>query len=315
MAAVLKLDAPGPGRVAEIQRARILAAMVRASAERGAASVTVADIVERARVSRRTFYDLFEDREDCFLAAFDDALARAERCVREVHDPRAGWAERIRTALVAILSFLDAQRDAGRLLIVGSLGSGVGPLERRRRVLAQITAVLEQGRGQAGVAAEPPPPLTAEGVVGGVLSIVHARLLDPPGESLLALAAPLMGMIVLPYLGPAAARRELARPTPPPPVAAQPVAADPLRELEIRLTYRTVRALVAVAAHPGSSNREVGLAADMHDQGQISKLLTRLHRLGLIENGGAGAARGAPNAWRLTVRGAEIERAISRRGV
>jgi DNA-binding MarR family transcriptional regulator len=88
------------------------------------------------------------------------------------------------------------------------------------------------------------------------------------------------------------------------------VPADPLRDVGMRLTYRTVRVLMAVAAHPGSSNREIGIAADMHDQGQTSKLLTRLSKLGLIENTGAGLARGAPNAWTLTPKGHQIQQAI-----
>ena len=71
----------GAEHVAEIQRARILAAMVDVVAERGAANVTVARVVTRSGVSRRTFYELFEDREDCFLAAFDQAVA-ADRGVR-----------------------------------------------------------------------------------------------------------------------------------------------------------------------------------------------------------------------------------------
>jgi chromosome segregation and condensation protein ScpB len=77
----------------------------------------------------------------------------------------------------------------------------------------------------------------------------------------------------------------------------------------MRLTYRTVRVLAAVAEHPGSSNRQVGVASGMQDQGQISKLLSRLHRLGLIQNAGIGPAKGAPNAWTLTPKGAEIEQA------
>jgi DNA-binding MarR family transcriptional regulator len=117
---------------------------------------------------------------------------------------------------------------------------------------------------------------------------------------------------VLPYLGPAAARRELARPAPAVATRLVPTPADPLRDVHMRLTYRTVRVLMAVAAHPGCSNREIGLAADMQDQGQISKLLTRLAKLDLIENGPAGRARGAPNAWGLTEKGQEIEQAIGK---
>ena len=78
----------------------------------------------------------------------------------------------------------------------------------------------------------------------------------------------------------------------------------------MRLTYRTVRVLLAIAQRPGASNRRIGEDAEVHDQGQISKLLTRLHKLGLIENTGAGHAQGAPNEWALTAKGQDVQREI-----
>jgi AcrR family transcriptional regulator len=323
----------GPDRVIEIQRARILAAMIEVSCERGAGSVTVAHVVERAGVSRRTFYEIFEDREDCFIAAFDEAIARASRYVLDSHDPAAKWEMRVRSALTGLLTFLEMERGAGRLLIVASLGAGAIALERRKRVLAQIIAVIDEGHAESragslvrGRQAEL-PPLTAEGIVGGVLSVLHSRLMEPQpstterssrvggidGASLLALTGPLMSMIVLPYLGMAAARKELARPTPTLLERHVSAPADPLRDVSMRLTYRTVCVLSSVAANPGCSNREIGIASGVGDQGQISKLLTRLTKLGLIENGGAGQARGGPNAWTLTNKGREIEHAIRER--
>jgi AcrR family transcriptional regulator len=305
----------GHSRVAEVQRARLLSAITAELAERDAASVSVANVVARAGVSRRTFYELFDDRDDCLLAALDDALARATRCVLELDDPAAPWAERIRTAVGAILSFLDAQGDAGRLLILGSLGAGPQAMERRRRVLAQMTAVVDEGRAQARAGAEP-PPLTAEGVVGGVLSIVQARIAQAaPRASLTDLTGELTGMIVLPYLGVAAARREARRPAPRSAALPPPQQGDPLQGLQMRLTYRTIRVLTAIAELGGRgsdpSNRRIGEAAEIGDQGQVSKLLARLRRLGLIENGGEGAAtRGEPNAWRLTPRGARVHETL-----
>ncbi len=81
----------GHEQVAEIQRARILAAIVELVAERGVSGATIARIVAGSGVSRRTFYELFKDREDCFVAAFEMALERASRYVRDVTIPgRAG---------------------------------------------------------------------------------------------------------------------------------------------------------------------------------------------------------------------------------
>jgi AcrR family transcriptional regulator/DNA-binding MarR family transcriptional regulator len=300
----------GRERVLEIQRARILAAMVEVSVERGAANATVAHVVERAGVSRRTFYELFADREACFLGAFDDAFARATRYVLDAYDPNAKWVERTRTALIAVLRFLDVDRAAGQLLIVGSLGAGHQALERRRRGIAQIIALVDEGRNQTKAGAEL-PHLTAEGIVGGILSVLHSRLIDPDGGSLLGLTGPLMGMIVLPYLGPAAARRENAIPIPKNPPLAHHLQGNPLGRLEMRLTYRTVRVLMAIAANPGSSNRVVAETAEVTDQGQMSKLLARLQGLGLIENAGGGATRGEPNAWTLTDKGWRVQGALA----
>jgi DNA-binding MarR family transcriptional regulator len=123
-----------------------------------------------------------------------------------------------------------------------------------------------------------------------------------------------MGMIVLPYLGSAVARRELERPAPKASRQAPKTQPNPLKELEMRLTYRTVRVLLAVAELGGRgsypSNREIADAAGVSDQGQMSKLLARLDNLGLIRNTRASQARGEPNAWTLTNTGHEIQDAI-----
>jgi AcrR family transcriptional regulator len=303
----------GAERVLEIQRARLLSAATAVSAERGAANVTVAHIVERAGVSRRTFYELFEDREDCLLAAFDDALERVERAVRTADDPAARWSGRTRAAMASALACLDADRGAGLLLTVGALACGPQVLERRNRALARLVELVDRLRGESK-AADEPPPLTAEGVVGGVVAIVGARLLGNEPQPLAELTSALTSMIVLPYLGAGAARRELLRPVPQPPPTLTSAGGDPLRELRMRLTYRTARVLGAVASTPGGSNREVADTAGIGDQGQISKLLARLQALGLIDNVSAGAARGAPNSWVLTDRGWELQGVLGAQG-
>jgi AcrR family transcriptional regulator len=302
-------------QVSDIQRGRILAAMVEIVSERDASKVTVALVVARAGVSRRTFYELFPDREACFMAAFDDGVARAARYVLEAYPSEARWAERLRLALAALLTFLDVERGVGWLLVVGSLGAGPQALEQRRRVLAQIITVIDEGR-KDGRAGEGPPSLTAEGLAGGVFSLIHARMVDGHPEPLTELLSPLMSMIVLPYLGPAAARRELARPAMPVRDDRGEASGDPLRNLDMRFTYRTMRVLLAIGELAGAgsqpSNRQVADAAGIRDQGQVSKLLTRLTQLGLIENAGDGRVKGEPNQWQLTPRGGEVRSALSR---
>ncbi len=305
----------GGEQLADIQRARIVLAMVDVAAERGVGSATVARVVACSGVSRRTFYEHFEDREECFLAAFDHSVERIAATIVPAYRGPGSWRERVRAALTALLEAIEHERAATRVAIVEALGAGPRALESRGRVLAQIAAAIDEGRGEAGKH-DGPPPLTAEGVVGGALALIHARMLDPECQSQMELLGSLVAMIVLPYLGPAAARREIDRPAPPP-VARQgaPRGVDPLRELDIRLTYRTVRVLLAVGeptvpgTHP--SNREVADAAGIRDQGQVSKLLSRLEQLGLVTNTVDPTATRGPNAWTLTDRGAEVRGVIS----
>jgi AcrR family transcriptional regulator len=298
----------GQGHVTGIQRARMIAAMIDVISERGRPAATVAHVVSRSGVSRRTFYEVFEDFEDCFLAALDQSIARAKEYVRETYEPDAKWLVRIKAALIAVLEFLEDEPAMGRLCVIETLGAGRKVHERRLLALDPVIVAVDEGRreSRSGTAL---PALTAEGVVGGVLSVMHARLLERD-TGLLELAGPLIGMIALPYLGPAAASRESSRTAPKRRRRALPASNDPLRDLQMRLTYRTVRVLLAIATKPGASNREVGAGAGIDDQGQISKLLSRLEGLGLVENSGAGQVRGAPNSWSLTKKGFEVERLV-----
>jgi AcrR family transcriptional regulator len=288
--------------------------MVEVVSERGVGRATVSHVVARSGVSRRTFYELFDDRGDCFLAAFDEVVGRMASFVVPAYRRPGRWREQIRAGLSCLLEYLDREREAGRVVIVETLGAGPAALERRGQVLARLVEAVDAGADPTR-RGEGPVPLTAEGVVGGALSLIHARLLDGKGERLTGLLNPLMSMIVLPYLGAAAARRELQQPIPHARDSHDATGKDPLRDLEMRLTYRTIRVLLAIGemggrgSHP--SNRQVADAAGIRDQGQMSKLLARLQHLGLIENAGEAPAKGEPNKWTLTSRGSQVRQAVS----
>jgi AcrR family transcriptional regulator/DNA-binding MarR family transcriptional regulator len=314
----------GKSGVVEIQRARIIAAMVEVARERGAGQVTVAHVVARAGVSRRTFYELFEDREACYLAAFDEAVRRAAVRVIPAFEGGDGWRARLRAGLCALLEFMDDEPGLGAFCVVDALGAGPHALARRGEVIEVLIDAVDAGRAEVRGGVRP-TRLTAEGVVGAVLGVLHARVaggqgradrglargapVGARGRALTELLGPLMGIVVLPYQGAAVAARESARAAPRRRRPA-PQQRDPLSDLDMRLTYRTVRVLVAIAAAPDASNREIADASGIHDQGQISKLLARLGHLGLVENHGGGSVRGEPNAWRLTARGRDVEHTI-----
>jgi AcrR family transcriptional regulator len=301
-----------------------LGAARRVVLEFGYEGMSVARVAGRAGVSRRTFYDLFEDRDDCFLALFLDAVGVARERVVAGYAGGGSWPGAVRGALGGLLGLLDEEPVLGRVLLVDGLRAGPRVLAHRAEVLAELSRILDRdgvsaastdARGDEGRGVA---ELTGEGVVGGVVGVVHNRLLaGDPAPSLQGLMSQLTSMVVLPYLGPATARRELDRPVPRPELdlsgerSARSSGKDPWDGLEMRVTYRTLRVLGVIAERPGVSNRMVADAAGISDQGQVSRLLSRLERLSLIANSGQGQPSGEPNAWRLTSRGQEIHDATS----
>jgi AcrR family transcriptional regulator/DNA-binding MarR family transcriptional regulator len=315
---------PGPRGggiyVSELQRRRLLDATFVVVAEQGYRRMTVRRVCGRAGVSNKTFYDLFSDREDCFLAAFDQAIDELAAAVRPVYDGEREWTARIRAGLGALLSGLDREPELRQIVFVEALGAGPRVLRRRAQVAEDLATAIDSGRAYMRAGREP-PPLTGEGLVGAAFGVIYARLLQDEPGSLTALLNPLMATIVLPYRGHAAAARELNRPLSQMGLRQRP--ADKTRFsgpaartseacAHFRLTVRTQMVLAAVAelgvSGVAPSNREVSDAAEISDQGQISKLLARLEGLGLLVNTG-GETQGVPNAWSLTPEGEEIVRA------
>ena len=303
-------------QLVEIQRSRLIAGAVRAIDELGYPQATVGQITRRASVSRRTFYELFADREECLAAVLEDVVGVVAAELAAAGLDGMPWRERVRNGLGVILGFFDREPALARVCVVQVLRGGPEVLERREEILAGLAAVVDEGRFE-GARGEECTPLTAEGLVGAAFAIVYARLLKGGRAPLLGLLGELMGMIVLPYLGPAAARRELARTasTADKGAVGGPASAvwpdgDLLGGVRMRLTYRTARVIEGIVAYPGASNRMVADYAGVSDPGQISKLLARLERVGLLLNTGGGHAKGEPNAWLLTPRGEQLARSV-----
>jgi AcrR family transcriptional regulator len=335
--------------VSAAQRERLLEAAFAVVSEEGYRRMSVRRVASRAGVSSKTFYDLFQDREDCFLTAFDQAVEELASVVAPAFAGEREWSIRIRAGLAALLAQLDREPALRTLVFVEALGAGPRVLERRAEVLTVLQEAVDQGRNGVKAGREL-PPLTAEGVVGAAFGVIYARLLDPDPQPLIGLLNPLMAMLVLPYRGHAASARELARPVPelgsalsPRPRMGASLTLPPsqaglspgsteesvcssgrrasstgrpgqtIGAATFRLTVRTYKVLVAVSEYPGTSNREVADLADIHDQGQISRLLARLEGHGLLKNMG-GQTPGIPNAWLLTAQGEEIVSLSSDRG-
>jgi AcrR family transcriptional regulator/DNA-binding MarR family transcriptional regulator len=320
----------------EYRRALLLRAAAAAVDEHGYTAVTVAHITERAKISRRTFYELFVDREQCLLAVMGDIDAQLTNELQAADLGGLPWRERVRLGLWTVLRFFDREPGLARFYVVESARGDERMSAYRAELLARIVAVIAEGSEESLLGES--SPLVAEGVAGAVVSILSTRLAATGGRAagrsrkdvpfsgpLSDLLGELMGLIVLPYLGSGLAQEERARSAPTGPVlAALPVTAPgskqggkylaldsaPTPAPHLRLTYRTALVLEAIAKTPGISNLGVARQAQINDQGQVSKMLSRLERHGLVQNTGRGQSRGAPNEWRLTPEGEKLEQGI-----
>jgi len=268
-------------------------------------------VATRAGVSESVFAEIFPTVEECLWAAFEEGVKRLSRAVDEAARRESCWLDRLRAGLVAFLGFLDDEPAWARLLVLDSpLADGLAVSRCQLRVLGVLTSLLDDGVSQAGGERVLEPSLTSEFVAGGAVSVIRAQMLKCDRTLLVALAPSLMSFMVRPYLGQVAASSELeGRPSASGAASGAELARSREAELSraaslpIRVTHRTTMALRAIAQAPYSNNREIAEAAGLTDEGQTSKLLARLERQGVIENVGAGAARGEPNAWLLTASG------------
>jgi AcrR family transcriptional regulator len=301
-----------------VQQTRLLNAAVGVVAEEGVRRLSATRVSMRAGMSTKTFYDLFANGEDCFLAVFDRAVGELAEVVAPAWTAEVGvedeWVERVRAALVVLLALLERDPVLARVVFVEALGAGPRVLERRAEILDRVAGFVDEGR-EGSRAAGVLPSLTAAGVVGAAFSMIHARLVQRSAESpLIELVNPVMAMVLLPYRGGEASARELARPVPELPVFAgasgdglpgevrERRAASVVRP--VRVTERTCSVLASVGERPGANNRQVAAGAGVDNEPQISRLLARLQEHGLVENRGGGS--GLPKSWWLTASGAEF---------
>jgi AcrR family transcriptional regulator len=198
--------------VTESQRNRIHRAMIEVVSERGYPETRVVDVIGVAGVSRKTFYELFDSKEDCFLAAYDVLLGNLLNDASNGFEAKAGtaWAERIAAALKAVLEHLAAHPDEARFAIVEVLAAGPKALARRDAALRQFTGFLESGRSETSVDL---PGITSLSLAGGINELLYSEILHGAAARLPSRLPDLMFWIVLPFLGSdgAAAERQRVR--------------------------------------------------------------------------------------------------------
>jgi len=186
--------------------------MVAVVSERGYPETRVVDVIGVAGVSRKTFYELFDSKEDCFLAAYDVLLDNLLEETTGSFESRAGapWAERVCVALETLLEHLAGHPEEARFAIVEVLAAGPKALARRDAALRQFTGFLEAGRSETSIEL---PGITSLSLAGGINELLYSEILHGAITSLPSRLPDLMFWITLPFLGPegAPAERERAR--------------------------------------------------------------------------------------------------------
>jgi AcrR family transcriptional regulator len=194
-----------------IQRERLIAAMLNAVADLGYLETNVQDVIDRAGVSRPTFYEHFSNKEDCFLAAFDSSATRlrkkVEAAVRKGGDV---WRDRVRFGLEALLKFAVREPDTARTMVVEARAASVAAVQRRVELLDEFAQCLDEQARELLPEPSAPAPVTAAGIVGGVESLLYSRLCKREFDQLEALLPSLMYFVILPYEGHQAAAEAFA---------------------------------------------------------------------------------------------------------
>jgi AcrR family transcriptional regulator len=183
------------------QRERIIDSLAQACAAKGYRAATVEDIIAAAGVSRRTFYELFADKQECFLVAYELVMDRMLVAVGEAYGAgRRAWPERIAAGLMSLLEFFAADPVLARLVMVEVLAAGRAALERRDAQLKRFEKFFEPGR-EALPAELANQRLLARAVVGGLSEALYARIAAGGAERLPEAGPKLVYSALVPYLG------------------------------------------------------------------------------------------------------------------
>jgi AcrR family transcriptional regulator len=189
------------------QRERLLDAAAAAMAEQGYAELTVRDLIDRAGVSRRTFYQLFDAKIDCVFAAHERAFGHLSRVIVDACRTEAAWSDRVAAAIRGSLGFAVESPSEAQLVVVACHTASEPQLASRGHAAHEKLAdLLRAGRRQAQVA-HTPPELTEQAVVGAAMAVVGARLLAGEVATLPLLTPELTQIILTPFLGDEEAHR------------------------------------------------------------------------------------------------------------
>jgi AcrR family transcriptional regulator len=185
--------------VTRSQRERLLAAVVRVTATNGYESTSVADILEEAGVGRESFYELFEDKKHCLLAARGILVDDLNATVADAYNQPGPWAERVRSALAAMLAWFAADPAAAKVVFVELAAVGAASRELFQADFARFTKLMDDGLERD----EPVPglPRATTLAIGAALARVYEEVVRNRTAELPRLLPELTYELLVPFVG------------------------------------------------------------------------------------------------------------------
>jgi AcrR family transcriptional regulator len=188
------------------QRERLIAGIAEAIAENGYSGTTIAHITRAAAVSRRTFYEHFSSKDECFVAAYDAVMKELRERVSAAFEETGEWPRAIKAGIDAMLSFLAAEPNLARLCMVEALVAGPAVVERYDAAIQSFVPYFQEGReGRPPEVLARLSPTTEEALVGGMVSLISRRIIAGRTAELEELLPDLVEFTLTPYLGSAEA--------------------------------------------------------------------------------------------------------------
>jgi AcrR family transcriptional regulator len=194
-------DVPSRAFTVESQRDRLLDAMAACCAEKRYAEVSVGDVVTRAGVSRSTFYNLFDDKEACFLDAYDEILGQFVTDVMQaIRTPGLSWEDQAENGLRAALAFMKSEPDFARMCIVDVFSAGPAALERYLSAIRVMATFINMNRDRSGSRGEIPDEI-ANYLISGAVVVIRSKVVDGDTELLPAIGPDIIYGVLCPYVG------------------------------------------------------------------------------------------------------------------
>ena len=193
----------------ESRRDLILAAMIRVVGSKGYKETSVADVIEEAATSRTTFYKYFDDKHDCFLAAYEMLVEQVFAEVVANCNGSQPWLERVETGLETIVKLFALDPQLARTAVVEVAAAGAEARQLHWNAVSRFTAYLEDGRELAD-GRELPENISLMSA-GAVSGLIFDELLAGRAAQLQAMLPDLLFAMLVPYIGPRAAAEEMRR--------------------------------------------------------------------------------------------------------